>query len=206
MGLVPAGKKRYVWPWWSKKADPELEELRKKLADILSEENVREQLSGWSKSIQLSSFVPNPHALSGRLHERFLARLYQHRKREKGSSASCFSGSSSNEDSFSLLRFVFHGTHKRNLDSILRNGMIRWYQTKGCDWFGLNPETSKPYCRNRFEGTLLVFLVLPVKRAVKRDDTDVLTMRYASYQLPIGTVKWVLDAKRQNILKIVPFF
>ena len=47
-----------------------------------------------------------------------------------------------------------------------------------------------------------MFLVLPVERAVKSDDYRVLTMKYASYQLPIGTVKWVYvrtEAKPQGL-------
>lgn len=114
-------------------------------------------------------------------------------------SALCFSSPSSEEDSISLLRFVFHGTPERNLDSILRNGLLRWYRKHGCDWFGVDPKVSRGYCRgDGVSGTLLVFLILPVNRAVADDfGKYILTINCASYQLPIGTVKWVYETEAE---------
>jgi hypothetical protein len=49
------------------------------LAHILSESYMRRCLSEWANQIVPSSFLLNPHALSGELRDRFLARLYEHR-------------------------------------------------------------------------------------------------------------------------------
>lgn len=68
-----------------------------------------------------------------------------------------------------------------------------------CDWFAYLPETSRAYVGK--PGTrLLVFLVLPVKRAVfSRFCNDlVLTMRCATYQLPIGTVELIQTPMRRE--------
>jgi hypothetical protein len=57
----------------------DMQELESMLAHIVSESYIRRCLSQWATQVVPSSFVLNPHALSGELRDRFLARLYEHR-------------------------------------------------------------------------------------------------------------------------------
>lgn len=103
----------------------------------------------------------------------------------------------------SKLRLVFHGTPDRNVEPILRLGILPSYRRADpeCDWFAYWPHYSKRYAycdESKTQGTrLLVFLILPViKRAVCEDfgyehRLGAITMKCASYHLPIGTVKLV---------------
>jgi hypothetical protein len=61
-----------------------MQELEDMLAHLVSDAYIRECLSEWADKVEPSSFVLNPHALSGNLRERFLARLYEHRDELKG--------------------------------------------------------------------------------------------------------------------------
>lgn len=54
------------------------------LARMLTKDYVIEQLSAWEDCIDPSSFDLNDFALSGPLYDRFLDRLYEHRREVKG--------------------------------------------------------------------------------------------------------------------------
>ncbi|GAQ84431.1 hypothetical protein KFL_001880235 [Klebsormidium nitens] len=180
------------------------EKLQKMLAHMLSEENVREQLSAWQNCIDPASFVLNEFAFSGPLYGRFLERLYEHRRAIKAPIAKrsiwrCFGSPRNDAAHPSLLRLVFHGTPDQNVESILLLGMrpSKRRADRRCDWFAYEPAFSKRFtvCKEtKTRGKrLLVFLVLPVKKAVLHNSNmeDVLTMKHASYQLPVGTVEFV---------------
>lgn len=94
--------------------------------------------------------------------------------------------------SIAPLQIVFHGTPETNIDSILRQGLLpeRRRSNASYDWFGGSPRNAKPFKK------LLVFLVLRIDGAAATarvppwpENTGVMTLKCANYQLPIGTVE-----------------
>jgi hypothetical protein len=71
----------------------DMQELEDMLAHLVSDAYVRQCLSEWANYVVPSSFVLNPHARSGNLRERFLARLYEHHDELTGTCQCRFIGS-----------------------------------------------------------------------------------------------------------------
>ncbi|GAQ82510.1 hypothetical protein KFL_001130280 [Klebsormidium nitens] len=168
-------------------------EMEDMLAHILSEDFVQQYLSRWSGYVWPSSFVRNPHALSGTLRDRFLARLHENRLILEGTLLEPRPARYKDAwGDIAPLQSVFHGTPEANVDCILRQGLLPERRRSGTwDWFGGSPAAAKPFKK------LLVFLVLHAGGAAAtaalssqwKENLGHVTLKCASYQLPVGTVE-----------------
>jgi len=92
------------------------------------------------------------------------------------------------------LGMVFHGTHKSNIESILKDGLDiekRKGQTFGPgEYFSTNPGTSVSFCKGGLEMLVFVVVIPPVSERNIICPSDYVIVDNNCYQLPLGVLKF----------------
>jgi len=139
-----------------------------------------------------ATFHPNTHI------------LHSNNVSKRKFSASIASDSSELEQRSACLGVVFHGTHARNIKSILEDGLDvnkRMSQAYGPgEYFSMKPGTSVGYCKGGLE--MLVFVVvLPPASAREKPScpADYVVVDNNGHQLPLGVLKFTsVDEKVES--------